>query len=67
MLTDQQFREKFAASPIKRTGRNRFIRNVAIAIGNSRDPALYPVAQKLAADVDPVVAEAGAWAAAQLP
>jgi epoxyqueuosine reductase len=66
-LTDQKFREKFAASPIKRTGRNRFIRNVAIAIGNSRDPALYPVAQKLAADVDPVVAEAGAWAAAQLP
>jgi epoxyqueuosine reductase len=62
-LTDAQFREKFAASPVKRTGRNRFIRNVAIAIGNSGDPALYPVAQKLAADADPVVAEAGAWAA----
>jgi len=66
-LTDQQFREKFTASPVKRTGRNRFIRNVAIAIGNSANPALYPAAQALAADADPVVAEAGAWAAAQLP
>jgi epoxyqueuosine reductase len=66
MLTDQQFREKFAASPIKRTGRNRFIRNVAIAIGNSGEAALYPVAQRLAADADPVVADAGAWAAARL-
>jgi epoxyqueuosine reductase len=62
-LTDAQFREKFAASPVKRTGRNRFVRNVAIAIGNSGEAALYPVAQKLAADADPVVAEAGAWAA----
>jgi len=65
-LTEQQFREKFAASPIKRTGRGRFIRNVAIAIGNSGNPALYPAAQALAADADPVVAEAGAWAAARL-
>jgi epoxyqueuosine reductase len=65
MLTDAQFREKFVASPVKRTGRNRFIRNVAIAIGNSGNPALYPAAQTLAADADPVVAEAGAWAAAR--
>jgi len=62
-LTEQKFRETFSASPVKRIGRNRFIRNVAIAIGNSRDSALYPVAQKLAADADAVVAEAGAWAA----
>jgi epoxyqueuosine reductase len=64
-LTDAQFRERFSASPIKRTGRNRFIRNVAIAIGNSRDKLLYRAAQALAGDADPVVAEAGAWAAAQ--
>jgi epoxyqueuosine reductase len=62
-LTDAQFREKFAGSPVKRTGRNRFVRNVAIAIGNSGDAALYPAAQALAADADAVVAEAGAWAA----
>ncbi len=65
-LTEQQFREKFSASPVKRTGRNRFIRNVAIAIGNSGDAALYPAAQILAADADPVVAEAGAWAAGRI-
>jgi len=63
LLTDPDFRERFSASPVKRIGRNRFVRNVAIAIGNSGDAALYPVAQKLAADADPVVAEAGAWAA----
>ena len=62
-LTEQKFRETFSASPVKRIGRNRFIRNVAIAIGNSGDAALYPVAQNLAADADAVVAEAGAWAA----
>jgi epoxyqueuosine reductase len=64
-LTDEQFRAKFSASPVKRSGRNRFVRNVAIAIGNSGDKVLYPVAQSLAADADPVVAEAGAWAAAR--
>jgi epoxyqueuosine reductase len=65
-LTEAQFREKFSGSPVKRTGRNRFVRNVAIAIGNSGDASLYPVAQKLAADADPVVAEAGAWAAGRV-
>jgi epoxyqueuosine reductase len=65
-LDDAGFRAKFSASPIKRIGRNRFARNVAIAIGNSGDPALIPSAKTLAADTDPVVAEAGAWAAAKL-
>ena len=62
MLDDAGFRSKFAGSPIKRIGRNRFARNVAIAIGNSANPALVPAAQKLAADTDPVVTEAGMWA-----
>jgi epoxyqueuosine reductase len=65
-LTDAQFREKFSASPVKRIGRNRFARNVAIAIGNSGDPALLPAAQTLAGDSDGVVAEAGQWAAERL-
>ncbi len=60
------FRQKFSGSPIKRIGRNRFARNVAIAIGNSAAPALLPTAQTLAADEDPVVAEAGKWAVARL-
>ncbi len=65
-LDDAGFRALFAGSPVKRIGRDRFVRNVAIAIGNSATVALRPAAQRLAADADPVVAEAGAWAAARL-
>jgi len=66
MLDDAGFRAMFAGSPIKRIGRNRFVRNVLIAIGNSRDAALGPVAARLRGDPDPVVAEAAAWASEQL-
>jgi epoxyqueuosine reductase len=66
MLDDASFRQKFAGSPVKRIGRNRFARNVAIAIGNSRALSLIPAAESLARDADPVVAEAGAWAVRRL-
>jgi epoxyqueuosine reductase len=66
MLDDAAFRAKFSGSPIKRIGRNRFVRNVAIAIGNSGDASLLPAAQALAADTDAMVAEAGGWAAKRL-
>jgi epoxyqueuosine reductase len=65
-LDDRQFRSMFSGSPIKRIGRNRFVRNVLIAIGNSGDPALRPAAQALRLDPDPIVAEAADWAADQL-
>ena len=65
-LDDPAFRQLFRKSPIKRIGRNRFIRNVLIAIGNSADPTLRPHAQRLTHDPDPVVAEAATWALAQL-
>jgi len=65
-LDDGAFRALFSGSPVKRIGRNRFVRNVAIAIGNSADPALRQAAARLAADGDPVVAESGAWAVARL-
>ena len=65
-LDDAAFRALFSGSPIKRIGRNRFIRNVLIAIGNSADPSLREAARALCADADPVVAAAAAWAAAQL-
>jgi len=65
-LDDAAFRALFSGSPIKRIGRNRFIRNVLIAIGNSNDPSLRETARALCTDADPVVAEAAAWAAAQL-
>jgi epoxyqueuosine reductase len=62
LLEDATFRTRFSGSPIKRIGRNRFVRNVMIAIGNSEDLSLLPVATQLQADDDPVVAEAAAWA-----
>ena len=59
---DAAFRALFAGSPIKRIGRDRFVRNVLIAIGNSGDPTLLPVAARLAGDANAVVAEAAMWA-----
>jgi epoxyqueuosine reductase len=66
MLDDAGFRRMFSGSPIKRIGRDRFVRNVANAIGNSGDPVLRPVAARLTADPDPIVAEAARWAEARL-
>jgi epoxyqueuosine reductase len=65
-LDDAAFRQKFAGSPVKRIGRDRFVRNVLIAIGNSGDPALAPAAAALLADANEVVAEAAAWALQRL-
>ncbi|EYD73269.1 Iron-sulfur cluster-binding protein [Limimaricola hongkongensis DSM 17492] len=65
-LDDAAFREMFSGSPIKRIGRDRFLRNVAYAIGNSGDPGLLPTARDLAAEPDPVLAEAGQWAVRRL-
>ncbi len=66
VLNDAGFRARFSGSPIKRIGRDRFIRNVLMAIGNSNQPDLLPVAMKLASDANPVVAEAAAWAGERL-
>ena len=65
-LDDAGFREKFSGSPIKRIGRDRFVRNVLYAIGNSNDPSLAPAAARLTEDPDPVVAEAARWAVQRL-
>jgi epoxyqueuosine reductase len=65
-LDDAGFRARFAGSPIKRIGRDRFLRNVLYAIGNSGDPALIPAARANLADPDPAVADAAAWALARL-
>jgi epoxyqueuosine reductase len=65
-LDDVAFRARFAGSPIKRIGRDRFVRNVLYAIGNSGLPALAPVAAGLTADPDPTVADAAAWALSRL-
>ena len=65
-LDDASFRERFSGSPVKRIGRNRFVRNVMYAVGNSAMPTLLAVAQARLTDEDPVVAEAAAWAVARL-
>ncbi len=65
-LDDAAFRAKFSGSPIKRIGRNRFVRNVLYAIGNSNSPAGLGVAQDLANDPDPTVRDAALWAIERL-
>lgn len=65
-LDDAQFRAFFSGSPIKRVGRDRFVRNVLYAIGNSGQPRLRAVAEGLVEDADPTVADAARWAAAKL-
>jgi len=65
-LDEAAFRRLFAGSPIKRTGRDRFVRNVLVALGNSGDAALAPVAEGLLADNSPLVRGAAVWALERL-
>ena len=65
-LDDAAFRKLFAGSPIKRTGRDRFVRNVSIAIGNSGDPALRDALTPLLSDESALVRGAAVWAMGQL-
>jgi epoxyqueuosine reductase len=65
-LDDASFRALFTKSPVKRIGRNRFVRNVLYAIGNSGDPLLIPAAEARLADEDEAVREAAEWALARL-
>ncbi len=65
-LDDPAFRALFSRSPVKRIGRNRFVRNVLYAIGNSDDSTLKSVAEGLLNDPDPVVRDAAQWATARL-
>ena len=65
-LDDAAFRTLFSGSPIKRIGRNRFVRNVLNAVGNSGDLSLLPVARELTGDHDTTVADAANWAAERL-
>ncbi len=63
---DAGFRQFFSGSPIKRVGRDRFVRNCLYAAGNSGNGALKAQVETLKADPDPAVAEAAAWAAGRL-
>jgi epoxyqueuosine reductase len=65
-LDDAALRARFAGSPIKRTGRDRFVRNVLIAIGNSGAPALAEIAEARLADGSPLVRAMAVWALGRL-
>jgi epoxyqueuosine reductase len=65
-LDDAAFRTLFAKNPIKRIGRDRFVRNVLYAIGNSGDAALAAAARARLGDADPAVRDAAAWALERL-
>jgi len=65
-LDDAGFRALFARSAVKRVGRNRFVRNVLIAIGNSGDPSLAGEAEHLLGDASPLVRGAAIWALSRL-
>jgi epoxyqueuosine reductase len=65
-LDDAGFRAKFAGTPVKRTGRDRFVRNVAIALGNSGDPGLATDAVRLLGDASPLVRAMAVWAVGRL-
>ena len=65
-LDDAAFRKRFAGTAVKRIGRDRFLRNVLYAIGNSGDRGLAPAAARHAGDADPALADAASWAVARL-
>ena len=65
-LDDTAFRKQFSASPVKRTGYKRFMRNVLIASGNSGDANLVPVIQSYVINQEPVIRASAIWALSQL-
>jgi len=65
-LDDVGFRTKFAGTAVKRTGRDRFVRNALIALGNSGDAKLAPHAEPLLGDASPLVRAMAVWALARL-
>lgn len=65
-LDDAAFRLRFSGSPIKRIGRDRFVRNVCYAIGNADAPHLLPSVRALCEDPDPGVQDAARWAVQRL-
>ena len=65
-MDDSAFRKHFSGSPVKRIGRNRFLRNVLVASGNSKKPELIPHIQTSLEDKDPLVRQHAIWALRQL-
>jgi epoxyqueuosine reductase len=65
-MTEEEFREKFRGSAVRRAKRSGLRRNAVIAMGNSGDERFGPLLERLKADEDPVIAESAEWAAKRL-
>jgi epoxyqueuosine reductase len=65
-LTEEQFRERFRLSPIRRTKRRGLLRNVCVALGNSGDPQAVPALIKALHDDEPLIRGHAAWALGQI-
>ena len=65
-MSEQEFRAFFSKSPIKRIGRNRFVRNVIYAIGNSNDRTFIPIIEPYLKDTNYVLKDAAKWAVERL-
>ncbi len=65
-LSGSAFRGLFRGGPVRRIGRDRFVRNVLYAIGNSENPGFLPTVSRLRSDPDPAVADAADWACVRL-
>ena len=65
-LTEEQFRERFRHSPIRRAKRRGLLRNVCVALGNIGDKTALPALRKAAEDAEPLVAEHARWAIEQI-
>ena len=62
MMDQQDFSKRFKGSPIKRTKRRGLLRNVAVAMGNSKDPRGIPALSKALTDDEPLIRQHAAWA-----
>jgi epoxyqueuosine reductase len=65
-LSEEEFRERFRRSPIKRAKRRGFLRNVAVALGNSKNPKAIPALARALQDPEPLIREHAAWALGQI-
>ncbi len=65
-LDEAGFKKRFAGTPMLRTKRRGLLRNVCVALGNSRDPRALPALEKAATDPEPLIAEHAQWAIAQI-
>jgi len=65
-LTPQQFTQKFKANPVLRSKRQGYLRNVAVALGNSGNPAALPALERSVQDNEPLIHEHAAWALEQI-